>query len=60
MSKPVLAYDFEQGSDEGNFSAKILWHNPSGKVVKMSKPNLLNNSAIKEFVELKVSVASQY
>ena len=54
LSKPVLRYDFvENFSNDKNASAKIIWKDPIGRVAKTDRIEYLNNSNIRESVELK-------
>jgi hypothetical protein len=54
LSKPVLRYDFvESVSSNINVSAKIVWKDPVGRIARIDRIEVLNNSDIRESVELK-------
>ena len=53
LSKPVLTYDFVESLAERNVSAKIIWRDPVGQIAHIHRIDVLNNSAIRESVELK-------
>ena len=49
----VLTYDFVESLSNQNVSAKIVWSDPIGRIVHTHRIEALNNSAIRESVELK-------
>ena len=49
----VLTYDFVESLSNQNVSAKIVWSDPIGRIVNTHRIEALNNSAIRESVELK-------
>jgi hypothetical protein len=54
LSKPVLRYDFvESVASNINVSAKIVWKDPVGRIARIDRIEVLNNSDIRDSVELK-------
>ena len=48
-----MTYDFVESLSERNVSAKIIWRDPVGQIAHIHRIDVLNNSAVRESVELK-------
>jgi protein xylosyltransferase len=53
LSKPVLTFDFVESLADRNASASVLWKDPFGRIVHTNTLEVLNNSDIRDFVEMK-------
>jgi hypothetical protein len=53
MTFSVLTYDFVESLSDRNVSAKIVWSDPIGRIIHTHRIETLNNSAIRESIELK-------